>query len=207
MLESLLLASACSLDAFVASIAYGTSKIKIPFTSIVIINIVCSSTLALSFFFGSAIKKFLSGNTSTIISFIGLMLIGVFYLFQSLLKAYLSKNSCPDKKLKFKLQDLQFIIDIYVDETKADLNNSKDISSKEAVYLAIALSLDSMAVGFTSSLGSINYKQVVLFSLIVGMVSVALGLFIGRKIAQKSKLDLSWLSGAILIILAFLKIL
>ncbi len=50
MIESLLLVLAVSLDAFVASIAYGTNKIKIPFASATIINIICSSVLGLSLF-------------------------------------------------------------------------------------------------------------------------------------------------------------
>jgi putative Mn2+ efflux pump MntP len=50
MLEALLLAFSCSLDAFVASIAYGTNKVKIPFLSVQIINLVCSFILAISLF-------------------------------------------------------------------------------------------------------------------------------------------------------------
>ncbi len=57
MIESLLLVLAVSLDAFVASIAYGTNKIKISFVSATIINIICSSVLGVSLFLGSVIKN------------------------------------------------------------------------------------------------------------------------------------------------------
>ncbi len=57
MIESLLLVLAVSLDAFVASIAYGTNKIKIPFVSATIINIICSSVLGVSLFFRICNKK------------------------------------------------------------------------------------------------------------------------------------------------------
>ena len=40
-IDAILLVSALSMDAFVASFAYGTSKIKIPFKSAIIINVVC----------------------------------------------------------------------------------------------------------------------------------------------------------------------
>ena len=56
MLESLLLVSSLCIDSFVASIAYGTSKIKIPPKSVIIINLVCTSTLACSLFIGSLFK-------------------------------------------------------------------------------------------------------------------------------------------------------
>lgn len=205
-MTSLLLALTCSLDAFVASIAYGTNKIKIPFTSVMIINLVCSAFLALSLFFSSIVKRILPENVSTIISFVGLMILGIFYLFQSIVKSYLANSSNIDKKIKLKLFDLRFIIDIYIDETKADLDNSKYLSSKEALYLALALALDSLAVGFAGGLGEVNYKQVVIFSLLIGMIAVFSGLFIGRKLAEKSKVDLSWLSGAILLVLAILRL-
>jgi len=204
MLESLLLVLALSLDALVASIAYGANKIKIPFVSITVINIVCSSCLAISLFFGSIIKRLIPGNITSIISFLILFLLGIYYLFQSLVKSYIGKSS--GKKINLKLFDLRFIIDIYADETKADFNNSKELEPKEALYLAIALSLDSLAVGFGSSLGNANYIQVILLSLVCGIVAIYSGIFLGKKLAKTSKLDLSWLGGILLIILSILKI-
>ena len=46
-LDAILLVTALSMDAFVASFAYGTSKIKIPFKSAIVINVVCSSILGI----------------------------------------------------------------------------------------------------------------------------------------------------------------
>ncbi|GAA0724706.1 sporulation membrane protein YtaF [Clostridium malenominatum] len=204
MFESILLVLALSLDGFVASIAYGANKIKIPYKSIIIINMVCSSFLATSLFLGCLVKRIISPNVTSRISFLALMLLGIYYLFEGIIKNYLDKNW--NKKLRVNLFNLKIIVDIYVDETKADFNNSKDLSSKEALYLATALSLDSLAVGFGSSLGNINYVQVIVFSLILGMVAIPSGLFLGKKFAQKSKVNLSWLSGTLLIVLSVLKL-
>ena len=174
-METILLVLTLSLDAFVASLAYGSRKIKIPFMSIIIINIVCTFLLTISIFGGSVIKKILPSNIAIMISFTILMLLGIYYLFEGI--------------------------------TKADFNHSKDLDYKEAVYLAIALSLDSLAVGFGSALGNINYINVILLSLIVGIFSIKMGLVIGENIANKSRINLSWLTGIILIILASLKLL
>ncbi|MCY6959315.1 sporulation membrane protein YtaF [Clostridium brassicae] len=206
MLESLLLVSVLSLDAFVASVAYGTNKIKIPFISATIINIISSSFLALSLALGSVIKKVVPLNITSIISFIVLLLFGIYYLAESIIKTYVSKHS-NSKKVKLKFCDLNFIIDIYIDETKADIDHSKNLNPKEALYLAIALSLDSLAVGFGSSLGNINYIQIILLSLVMNMVAIYGGMLIGKKFVEKSKLNLSWLSGVILIVLATMRIL
>lgn len=204
MVESLLLVFTLSLDAFVASIAYGTSKIKIPFVSIVVINITCSFLFAISLFLGSLVKKLVPGSITSVISFLILMLLGIFYLFQSLIKNYITKISSSSKEVSLKVSNL--IISIYVDETTADFDNSKNLNPVEAIYLAIALSLDSLAVGFGSSLGNINYFQVVLLSFIYGIVAVYIGLFIGRKLVERSNIDISWLSGIILMVLAVMKV-
>ncbi len=204
MIETLLLVLTLSLDAFIASIAYGTNKIKIPFISIVIINITCSSILSFSLFLGSMVKKIIPGKLTLLISFLILMFLGMFYLFQSLIKSYITKISTSNKGIKLKMSDL--IINIYVDEISADFDNSKNLSPKESIYLAIALSLDSLAVGFGSSLGGINYMQVLFLSLLFGFLAIWLGLLIGKKLVAKSNVNISWLSGIILMILAVMKI-
>ena len=205
-METILLVLTLSLDSFVASVAYGSNKIKIPFLSIIIINIVCSFFLGFSIFFGSQVKNILPENTTLIISFIILILLGIYYLCEGIFKAYLEKKSDINSKVKLKLFDIWFIVDIYVDETKADFNHSKNLDAKEAVYLATALSLDSLAVGFGSSLGNINYLNVILLSLIFGIFSIWSGLLIGKTILEKSKINLSWLAGIMLITLAVLKL-
>ena len=58
MLESILLVSSICIDSFVASIAYGTSKIKIPPISALIINLVSTCTLGISLLLGAIVKKF-----------------------------------------------------------------------------------------------------------------------------------------------------
>lgn len=205
-METVLLVLALSLDAFAASVAYGSKKIKIPFLSIIIINIVCTFFLVTSILGGSLIKKILPGKITILISFTILMLLGVYYFFEGIIKIYLEKKLDKKEKVKFKLFDIWFIIDIYVDETNADYNKSNNLNSKEAVYLAVALSLDSLAVGFGSALGNINYINVIILSLVVGIFSIRTGLLIGDRIAKKSKVNLSWLAGLILIILASLKL-
>ncbi|HAE92604.1 sporulation membrane protein YtaF [Tissierella praeacuta] len=205
-MENILLVLVLSLDAFMASIAYGTNKIKMPFKSILIIDMVCAIFLALSIFFGIQIRKILPESIALILGATILILLGIYYLFESIFKSYLENKLKENEKVKIKLFDIWFVIDVYVDETKADFNLSKNLDSKEALYLATALSLDSLAVGFGSSLGNINYLQVIGLSLVIGMFSIWSGLFIGKKIVEKTKINLSWLSGIILIILGLLKL-
>lgn len=205
MLASLLLVSSLCIDSFVASISYGTSKIRIPPLSVIIINLVCTLTLASSLLVGSIFKSFLPGNLPAILGFLLLMALGVYRLFEYIFKSYISKYSKSDSPLKFKLFDFQFVLEVYANEIKADFDNSKSLNVKESFYLALALSLDSLAVGFGSSLYSVNYAEVLILCFIIGILCVSFGVFLGKKFAQKLHLELSWLSGVLLILLAILR--
>ncbi|NLJ79273.1 MAG: sporulation membrane protein YtaF, partial [Tissierellia bacterium] len=87
-----------------------------------------------------------------------------------------------------------------------DFDNSKTLNLKEALYLGIALSLDSLAIGFGFSLRRINCLGIIFFSLIANMIAIWGGLAIGKRFVEKTEIDLSWLAGVILLILAFLRL-
>ncbi|MGL6173899.1 MAG: manganese efflux pump, partial [Cellulosilyticaceae bacterium] len=72
--------------------------------------------------------------------------------------------------------------------------------------LGAALSLDSIAVGIGIGLLNINYLQVLILSLLINLIMLSLGNLVGYKLSQKWGVDLGWLSGLILILLAMSKI-
>jgi putative sporulation protein YtaF len=205
MFDTLILVISISIDSFLASVSYGTSKIKIPLLSALIIDIVSCSMLGFSLLIGEIFKGYIPFTLAKSISFLLLFSIGIYRLFESILKSYIKKNSKKSSPLTFKIFDLKFVLQVYADETKADFDKSKILSSKEAFYLAIALSLDSLAVGFSSSLISVNYLESILFALIIGLLSIITGSFIGLKFVENSKIDLSWISGILIILLAFIR--
>lgn len=206
MLEAILLVTALCIDAFVASIAYGTNKIKIPFISIITINVVCSSLLGISLYLGSLIREMVPGNFIAMIGILILLILGIYQLFESLVKGLIDKQLNKNKKINFQLFDLRFVLEVYVDGIKADIDKSKRLNTKEAFALALALSLDGLAAGVGSGLGSINYVQVLLYSLIFHMIAIGSGILLGRKISKESKINISWVSGTILIFLALFKL-
>ena len=206
MLEILLLVLSVSIDSFIASISYGSSKIKIPIISALIVDIISSSMLGFSLIFGSFVQNYISINTAKLISFMILFFLGFYRLFEGLLKSYINNKTKDSPPLKFKLLDLNFVLQVYANETKADIDKSKVLSYKEAIYLSVALSLDSIAVGFGSSLILINYIQVFIVSIIIGLLVIIFGSLLGKRFAEMTNLNLSWLSGAMLIILAFFRV-
>ncbi|MCF0148643.1 MAG: sporulation membrane protein YtaF [Clostridium sp.] len=206
MLEVLLLVLSVSIDSFIASISYGSSKIRIPLISALIVDIISSSMLGISLVLGSFLQNYISITTAKVFSFSILFLLGFYRLFEGLLKSYINNKAKDYPSLHFKLFDFNFVLQVYANETKADIDKSKVLSYKEAIYLAIALSLDSLAVGFGSSLIMINYIKVFVVSIIIGILTILLGSYIGKRFSEITTIDLSWLSGTMLIILAFLRV-
>jgi putative sporulation protein YtaF len=206
VLESLLLVTALIIDSFIASVAYGAKNIKIPLLSALIIDIIGTLFLVVAILASSYIKQFIPYETCKIIGFLMLLLIGVSSLFQGILKTYLRKKRDGLKKLDFKIGSFRFVFDIYLEETLADSDKSKILSANEAIYLAIALSIDSLAIGLGSGLFMIHYFELISISLILGLLAVLIGCLLGRKFAKLTQKDVSWISGAILILLAILRL-
>ena len=206
MVQSLILVLSLCIDTFVTSIVYSSNKIKIPVVSGLIIDTICSLFLAISLFFGYIIKDFIPINIASTISFLLLLILGVYRLFEAFFKNLIKRYYDKGSPLTFKIFDFKFILQIYADEIKADLDESKILSPKEAFFLAVALSLDTLTVGFGCSLGTVNYLATVLLSFLVGALLLVLGGYVGKKISKNYNLNLSCLSGVLLIILAFIRI-
>ncbi len=204
MLDTLLLVTAVCLDSFIVSMAYGTNEIKVPKQSVFIIVFFGTFFLTLSLYVAGFLQHFLSKEFCSFLSFMILLLIGIISFFQSRVKLYLQKHK--EGKLKFKMKEISFVIDVYIDETKADRDCSKVLTSKEAIYLAFALSLDSLASGLAYGMTIKHPENVIVISFVMGVIFIYAGLAIGKRLAKSFPYDLSWLSGAILIILAFLRI-
>ena len=77
-LEAAAISLALSVDSFIAAFSYGTSKIKIPLSSVGIISVTGSLITGLSMLAGSFVKDFIPPGFTTLLSFGILFLLGVF---------------------------------------------------------------------------------------------------------------------------------
>ena len=193
-LEAAAISLALSVDSFIAAFSYGTSKIKIPLSSVGIISVTGSLITGLSMLAGSFVKDFIPPGFTTLLSFGILFLLGVLKLFES---------SSP---------------------ANADKDNSHSISAKEALSLSAALSLDGCAAGFGASLSAgtpaspgaaatgtvsslVPVAAVFLFSLIFGALTVLAGSHIGNKAAGRLPIKPGIIGGLLLILLAVARLL
>lgn len=205
-IQAAAIATSLSIDAFAASFAYGSNQIKIPMRSIQTITLISSAITGLSLLAGSLLQPLIPSWLTVGISFTILFLLGIVKLLDSIVKSLVSKCCSYNREVRFSRDNICFILQLYITPEKADIDNSKILSPNEAASLAIALSLDGIAVGFGAALAGIGAWTVFLYSIITNQLALFLGIHLGNRIARKTPYNLSWLGGGVLILLAFLKL-
>lgn len=97
---------------------------------------------------------------------------------------------------------------IFNNPISSDLDKSKTIDPKEAIFLAIALSLDSLCIGIGASISNIDLS---LFPILVSTFQIlflSIGTYLGAHINKLCKLPQNiWglISGALLFFIGILK--
>ncbi len=205
-LQAAAIAMSLSIDAFAASFAYGSNQIKIPMRSIQTINLICSAITGVALLAGSILQQFIPEWLTTGISFTILLILGIVKLLDSIAKSLIQKYRQYNREVKFSLFCFSFILQLYITPEHADIDNSKILSPSEAASLAVALSLDGIAVGFGAALGGISVWAVIISSLITNMIALCGGAWVGNRISRDTPVNLSWLGGGVLIVMAFLKL-
>lgn len=184
-INTIMMASVLAIDAFVASFAYGSNRTKVPFLSRIIIVLIIVFMLALALIAGSMLTGLISEWIATLISFSVLFMLGVFRLSFSIEEMFREENKNQAPKTQ---------------------PYTSTIKPVEAVSLAIALALDDFAFGIGAGFVDINIIAIIIASLILNFLAIMLGIYIGKRLVSKLDLNLTWLGGVLLIILAFTKL-
>ena len=206
ILEAAVIASSVSLDSFIAGFAYGSNKIKINFRCVQLINLICAAMVGAGLLSGSILKDYIPDRIAAGASFTILFLLGLTKLLDGFTKSLIKKHTNITREIKFSLFNFNFILKLYAAPEDSDADLSKNISPAEAASIAVALSLDGIAVGFGAALGGVNKPAVILFSVITGTLAIISGRYIGEKAADKFKFNLSFIGGIALIALALSKL-
>ncbi|WP_053955892.1 sporulation membrane protein YtaF [Inediibacterium massiliense] len=209
MIESLFIALAICIDSFAVGLSYGFKNIKIPKKSLMVIHCISIGTLAVSMYFGNLVQEFLDAHVAAMISCFILAGLGTIYILQGCLQSFIEKRTMnkENKIAEIKFSEFKIMIDVMRDCTKADTDTSGIIDLKEALYIGIAVSLDSLGVGFGTGVGNINCLQVLLMAFIFNLCALTGGIFIGKKVNYYNQnLKTFWISGGILILLGLSKL-
>lgn len=189
MLNSILLAISSSIDSLGIGITYGIKNTKISFIGKIILFIVSITISYFSMFLGDFIQTIFSNFLTKLIGNSILIVMGIYICFESLKKKNDSSN-------------------IFNNPISSDIDNSKIIDSKESIFLAIALSLDSLCIGIGSAISNINLTFFPLLVSIFQIFLLSFGAFLGLHINKIYKLPQNiWsiISGFLLIFIGFFK--
>ena len=202
MIKVLLMSAALSLDCFAAGIGLASDKIRIPPLSAAIISLVGTAFLGGSLLISQLIEAVISAEFCRKLSCGLLLLLGIFCLFQQLIKRVLRK--CRSRDFCLKCSGINLVISLYLDETEADCDRSKSISPREALTLSAALSADSVLSGISAGLAKLLIVLLLACTFLSGAAFLFAGSLIGNRLAERSEINIGWLSGIILILLAFI---
>ena len=211
-LTYLILAISSSIDSFGIGITYGIKNTRITFVAKLVLFLIslCISTLSISV--GKFIYRLFPPFFCNIIGFLILILMGLFIIFQALRES--KKTASSDENSQKRIYNL-FInsfgitIQIIKNPINSDLDNSKNIDGKEALYLGFALSLDSLCIGIGNAmLGMFSF----IFPMLVAffqLIFLSLGLIFGNKLKKVTNIpDNIWsiIAGILLIFIGISKL-
>lgn len=202
MCDILILVLALSTDTFVASIAYGANRLHISWIKVIAVNGICSGCLGAALLLGSVINGLVPEGFAKGAAFSFLFLLGIVKLLDYIIKKYINSHVNVHKDLTFSISGLSIIINIYGNPLAADWDHSKSLSWKETIMFSLAMSLDSLVAGTLSGFLMIPPGLTAIASLLIGIGVMAIGLFLGHKLAALKGWDLSWVSGILFLILA-----
>lgn len=203
----LLLGFAVSLDSFTVGLTYGIRKVTIPIKSYIIISLCTFLVLLSAMGIGSIIQFFISYEAAKRIGGIILIGIGIYVLYQFFTSQETSReNQMKYKVLEFEIKPLAIIIKIVKKPMEADFDKSGNISSMEALFLGIALSLDSFGAGIGAALIDL---PPILFAIVITISStlfIIAGISIGKIFRNVGLMkNLMFLPGIALILIGIFK--
>ena len=177
--EILLLVIALSVDAFAAAFSCGVSKIRTPPVSVLIVAVISSLVLLFSLLTGLALSSFLPQHFVREAGFLVFFVLGLMKLF--------------DRSRHREAEE-------------ANRNRDDVLSAPEAAVLGAVLSVDCAAAGLGAGLAAGQISTAFVLSLLVGALAFAAGGALGRLLSSHCRSNLCWVSGTLLLMLAFLKL-
>ncbi|MCR4403620.1 MAG: sporulation membrane protein YtaF [Firmicutes bacterium] len=215
MLAVLLFAVAVSIDGFAAGVAEGLRGIRVPFGSLVAMNVVSAAVVFVSVGCGRAISGFLTPVAGRLIGGVTLMALGAWTLFRrrapgsapAALDARRARTRTPSGWRGRVAEPLVFVTAVLEEPARADLDSSGTITSLEALLLGLALALDALTVGFGAGMAGLPTALTPLVACVTQTVFVSAGISLGRRVKTSAVAPgLEKVPGGLLILLGLMRL-
>ncbi|NMA82475.1 MAG: hypothetical protein GX962_01270 [Epulopiscium sp.] len=206
-MDILLLAISISLDSFGIGMSYGLKKIKVKILSFLIIIGISVFFFIASFGIGQFFLLFISTYKMKIIGSLLLIGFGGVLFVQTIWHKHYAQLTNPISIRKWRIKSLNIMIDIIQEPISSDLDQSGSIDSLEALYIGMALALDTVIIGLSASAHSISLGWFILALVIMNTIFLKLGTYVGAKSSIFfSETTLKLLSSSIILILGIIKL-
>ncbi|MDE7197783.1 MAG: manganese efflux pump [Lachnospiraceae bacterium] len=199
----LIFLTAVSLDSLTAGFSYGTKKVHVEVLSLLLLACVPSVFITAAGSIGSLIGSLFPAGVLPFLSFSILFVIGSIKLLESLIRYLAKKHPGLIGSRGCKIKQVNIIFTVYLSPEEANRTDLQVLSAKEALLLSLALSLDSVLVGMAFSASAIPRMTLLFSAVIFNLFLFLAGYALGRLLSHILRIDLSWLSGLCLLLLAF----
>ncbi len=208
MFQGAALALALCLDSFAAALALSAAGIHVSLLSGSVINGISAVLLAVSLAAGRVLRPVLPQGAARYAGFLLLAGLGLTRLLDSAIKELIRRSQTGSASISFRFLSFDCVLRVFADSTAADADRSQALTPGEAIPLAAALSLDSLAAGAGAGMASLALSPVMmaLLAFFSGSAFMGLGCALGRRF-KSSGPDLSWLGGIVLLLLAVSRLL
>jgi putative sporulation protein YtaF len=198
MLDELILTLAVSVDIFIMSISCGMDGVNVPIQSAISMSVVGTVVMAVATVLSSLVDRLVPKGVCVVISCVVLCTMGLMNVTKCVMERYRTYRHSKHTPL----EDSK-LLGVYICGSRADCDHSKDISIKEAVSVALLMSLDILVCGTVSS-ASLNAWMLCFGVFIVQTLAVMLGSYIGKKFSKVP--NISFIGGLLLILLGITKL-
>ncbi len=198
----LLFLLAVSLDSMTAGFSYGTQKVHIRASSFLLLVCVPAAFITAANRLSHLLLYILPADVLSLLSFLLLFLIGCSKLTESLIRHLAKKYPSLARNWGCRIKQLNIIFTIYLSPEDANTEDLQTLSAKEALLLSLALSLDSILVGMAFAAEPISWLPFLLLAMLFNLLLFSAGYLLGRLLSRMLHMDLSWLSGLFLLLLA-----
>ncbi len=212
----LALAVSSNLDTLGAGLAYGTRKFRLPFSSNLVCAAIPSAGTYVMMVLGSVIRSEIHIRLANVIGAIIILTAGVALVLRNLKKSSKTGRASSVTPLKRPasrstwgllpfLKELERILD---DPFGVVYHYSRGIDTREALVLALALTLNNLSCGLAAGLMGLNALLMVGASFLLSLVLFPAGIALGLRVFARwfgEKGDLA--AGVILILLGIYELL
>ena len=199
IIPSIFLAFSESLDSLIIVIAYVVKKIRIGLFINIVIALIVNCGTFISMVLGSVLNKFIPIIICNYVGAILLLIVGLYMIVE-----YLKKSKSLKQDNSKTTNDIMESLDydeIMIQNKTSDADGSGNIELREAVTLALALSVNNFALGLGASMSGISIPLTTIFTFVFSIVILIIGLKLGNSILSKVLGKYSPLFSALIILI------